>query len=165
MNSVNLRIQSKYGESRTRKNSVFGHFSRSGHFREPKIVCWKTNLLLTLLKQLVPCSIIISLPYLSPLFLCVKFLFAMFLRNVVKALLVTLLVFPCQKISIVLISLVLLLPWLPFSTLRKHLLSSFKRHFTWRASLKRSDSFIIIRFQHVLQEYIFGLFLGFHSLD
>ena len=27
--SVNLRIQSKYREIRTRKNSVFGHFSRS----------------------------------------------------------------------------------------------------------------------------------------
>ena len=26
---VNLRIQSKYGKIRTRKNSVFGHFSRS----------------------------------------------------------------------------------------------------------------------------------------
>ena len=29
MYGVNLRIQSEYGKIRTRKNSVFGHFSRS----------------------------------------------------------------------------------------------------------------------------------------
>ena len=29
---VNLRIQSEYRKIRTRKNSVFGHFSRSGIF-------------------------------------------------------------------------------------------------------------------------------------
>ena len=29
---VNLRIQSEYREIRTRKNSVFGHFSRSAMF-------------------------------------------------------------------------------------------------------------------------------------
>ena len=29
LNAVNLRIQSKYKEIRTRKNSVFGNFSRS----------------------------------------------------------------------------------------------------------------------------------------
>ena len=30
---VNIRIQSEYREIRTRKNSVFGHFSRSVYFR------------------------------------------------------------------------------------------------------------------------------------
>ena len=33
---VNLRIQSKYGKMQTRKNSVFGHFSRSAFFYEVK---------------------------------------------------------------------------------------------------------------------------------
>ena len=32
--SVNLRIQSEYRKIRTRKNSVFGHFSRSGYNRK-----------------------------------------------------------------------------------------------------------------------------------
>ena len=37
--SVNLRIQPEYGKIRTRKNSVFGHFSRSAMFLiQPKIL-------------------------------------------------------------------------------------------------------------------------------
>ena len=32
--SVNLRIESKYREMRTRKNSAFGQFSRSGIFKK-----------------------------------------------------------------------------------------------------------------------------------
>ena len=39
--SVNLRIHSKYRKIRTRKNSVFGHFSRSVCFSYGKInLCW-----------------------------------------------------------------------------------------------------------------------------
>ena len=33
--SVNLRIQPEYRKMRTRKNFVFGHFSRSGLFKHP----------------------------------------------------------------------------------------------------------------------------------
>ena len=33
--SVNLRIQSEYRKIRTRKNSVFGHFSHNGLFTNP----------------------------------------------------------------------------------------------------------------------------------
>ena len=31
---VNIRIQSEYSKIRTRKNSIFGHFSRSGNLNE-----------------------------------------------------------------------------------------------------------------------------------
>ena len=34
--SVNIRIQFEYGKKRTRKNSVFGHFSRSADKRRKK---------------------------------------------------------------------------------------------------------------------------------
>ena len=34
---INLCIQSKYGEVRTRKNSVFGHFSLSGSPKKSKV--------------------------------------------------------------------------------------------------------------------------------
>ena len=37
---VSLRIQSEYGKIRTRKNSVFGHFSRSVCLSKKKTLVW-----------------------------------------------------------------------------------------------------------------------------
>ena len=41
---VSVRIQSESGEIQTRKNSVFGHFSRSGRYLyRPCWICWDEN--------------------------------------------------------------------------------------------------------------------------
>ena len=44
--SVNVRIQSKYGKIRTRKNSVFGYFSRSEPYIQSTIECTLSNVML-----------------------------------------------------------------------------------------------------------------------
>ena len=44
--SVNVRIQSKYGKIRTRKNSVFGYFSRSEPYIQSTIECAPSNVML-----------------------------------------------------------------------------------------------------------------------
>ena len=47
---LSVRIQSDCGKMRTRKNSVFGHFSRSDHFFIVIKHCWASSLSYTLLK-------------------------------------------------------------------------------------------------------------------
>ena len=42
-NTVNLRIQSKYRKIRARKNSVFGHFSRSDTFLSKSSHIWSAS--------------------------------------------------------------------------------------------------------------------------
>ena len=49
--SVNFRIQSKYRKIRTKKNSIFGHFSRSGNYGKEDL--WKVTALLCLFGKYV----------------------------------------------------------------------------------------------------------------